>query len=314
MSCSANQQSQYRYKTDRYSTGAPFASQFAHTVGHAVQPFGYDYSRCEADETRCEIIHFNTEDRDTADLKDPSNCVIKFPGVNNCKRAKITQAEIHHNQYIINEYNNVLVYTELTAPGPLATETFTIPPGNYTGTTLATAIQADFDSKIGGGVVTVVFSTSKNTFTFTRTDAPGNTLNFPFLTNPLNISNPANEAIGLSLLRNYTATAGGATIVSDSCVSLSGPLYLLLQVKELAQDSTSDYNFNVFAKIQCRTAPDSNLFYNCNQDCGSSGKYFASMPQKIGQLSVRLVNPDGRPYLGRGCNYSFSVQFETCGG
>lgn len=303
----------HAYPINRYSTGVEDAGKYAEKTGHAVEPFGFDYSRCEADEARVKIVHFNTKDRDTPALKDPTNCVIKFPGVNNCKRAWITQAEIRHNQYNVNEYNNILVFTEYTAPGPSATYTITITIGNYTGTTLATAIQGAFNSALGGGVATATFSTANNTFTFARVDVPGNTIGFPFLTNPLNVTAPANELIGLKSYLNYTATNGGSSIVSDTGTALTGPMYLLLAIRELEQDTTSNYS-TAFAKIQCKTAPESVLFYSDSSDSGSSGKYFASMPQKFGLLSVKLVNPDGKAYLGRGCDFSFSVAFESCGG
>lgn len=314
MSCNTTNNSRFRYPRERYSSGVDEASKYAHQTGHAIEPFGFEYSRCESDEKRKHIIHFNTADRDSADLKDPSNCVIRFSGISNCTRACITQAEIHHTQYIVNEYNNVLVYTSFTAPGPAVTTAFTIPAGNYTGTLLAVTLQAQFTAVIGPGTVVVTFDVNNNTFTFARTDAVNNTLALPFLTNPNKISNPANELIGLSKLQNYTATAGGASITSNIAVELNGPSYVLLQVKELAADNTSNFNSNVFAKIQCKTLPDSKLIYTCGDDYGSSGRSFVAMPQKITSLQVQLVNPDGRAYLGRQSNYSFSVLFESCGG
>lgn len=136
----------------------------------------------------------------------------------NVAAVKILQAEIPFVFDVINSSNNT--FTFIHPGGPY---TVTIPPGTYTGTSLASQLQTLL-SAISGGF-TVTWSSTTLKFTYTHTGA--GTWGFYFDGRNTPYSN-----MGFLPDTNYTAS-GSTSIVSPIIAMVTGPNYLYVNSRKL---------------------------------------------------------------------------------
>ena len=141
---------------------------------------------------------------------------------------KILSAEIPFVFDTVSTRNNTFTFTLAGTPTPI-----TIPPGNYTGTTLATQLQTLIQAVSAGFLVTWSVTTLRFTYTFSGAAVPWS---FIFPTG----RQSAYSLMGF-LPNSSTLLVGPGSIVSPTAASPTGPYYLYLNSRTLG----SLVNFNL---------------------------------------------------------------------
>lgn len=132
---------------------------------------------------------------------------------------KVLSASIPFVFYPISSANNTFTYTEGATP-----YTITIAPGNYTGTTLASALQTAIQVRSAG--FTVSYSTTTLLMTFTHNTATAWSIYFP-------TRDSLYSFMGFKPQTLYSASGIGSVIVSPYVARASGPDYLYLNSRKL---------------------------------------------------------------------------------
>ena len=207
---------------------------------------------------------------------------------------------------------------------------FTIPSGNYSASTLVSALNS-------------LIVSSNYTFVFSATTATA--------TNPfpkLQIAASSRISIGISSASSTStvlcfssnlawmlgfrhssklAFSGPSTLTSDAIINLSVPKYLYLVLDEFAARTSSSNSF--YAPQYSRNCLDSNIVarFTVEGGGGGAGTYFAANKHNghlisdtreygkrgidIQKLQVQVVNEFGIPVQFLGCDYSLCLRLET---
>lgn len=138
---------------------------------------------------------------------------------------KVLEASIPFVFYTINSTNNTFIFTQGI------NYTITIPPGTYTGTSLATAVQTLIVPLSAG--FTVTYSTTTLLYTFTHNIAGAWGISFPTRDTPYSF-------LGFLPTTTYSNT-GVSSIVSVMAAQPVGPTYIYVNSRKLGPFT----NFNL---------------------------------------------------------------------
>ena len=138
---------------------------------------------------------------------------------------KVISATIPFSYYVINTTNNTFLLTEASPPGTGLPITITIPPGNYTATSLAAALETALDNSAGVGDYTVTFDPVTLKFTISVTPAFVFTLTFG---TPLTDPGTTNPRLWLGFVAGDNTSSAGGVLEAPNVAHVSGPDYLLI--------------------------------------------------------------------------------------
>jgi hypothetical protein len=153
---------------------------------------------------------------------------------------KILEAQIPFSFYVFNSVNNTFILTEDSDP-PV---TVTIPEGNYTSGTLATALATALNAvHVGGGTYTVTYSSLTDKFTFSISGGGSSAFTFTFGAGtgiPGVQPNSGNRNprlwIGFPPGVTRSTTSSPFTITSPNTVLITGPSYIYVNSAKLGSD------------------------------------------------------------------------------
>jgi hypothetical protein len=153
---------------------------------------------------------------------------------------KILEAQIPFSFYVFNSVNNTFILTEDSDP-PV---TVTIPEGNYTSGTLATALATALNAvHVGGGTYTVTYSSLTDKFTFSISGGGSSAFTFTFGAGtgiPGVQPNSGNRNprlwIGFPPGVTRSTTSSPFKITSPNTVLITGPSYIYVNSAKLGSD------------------------------------------------------------------------------
>lgn len=192
---------------------------------------------------------------------------------------KVLSAEIPFSFYVFNSSNNTFTLAESGSGG---TATVTIPVGNYTSSSLATAFGTALttaSASLGAKTYTVAYSTLTQKFTITSTAAAGTTftLTFGTSTDPGN----TNPRFYLGFPAGSTTSTTTPALVSPNIPQISGPNYIYLNSDAMGQMSN------------CFLPQGATNLFN-----GTSGPQIAKIPITSNPGGVSYyVDPDPQKYF-----------------
>ena len=152
---------------------------------------------------------------------------------------KILEVQIPFSYYVFNSVNNTFTITETTG----GTKTITIPVGNYTGDSLASALQTAFVTAGTTATYTVAFVSNTAVLTFTS-DSNSNIFSFNFgaglgIPGVKPNSGNKNPRLWIGFPPGTTTSASNGTvqaITSPNAVLVSGPGYIYVNSVRIGSD------------------------------------------------------------------------------
>lgn len=153
---------------------------------------------------------------------------------------KVLEAQIPFSFYVFNSVNNTFILTEDSDP-PV---TVTIPVGNYTSGTLATALQTALNAvHVGGGSYNVTYSSLTDKFTFSISGGGSTAYTFTFgagtgIPGVQPNSGNRNPRLWIGFPPGVTSstTSSPFTITSPNTVLITGPSYIYVNSAKLGSD------------------------------------------------------------------------------
>lgn len=235
------------------------------------------------------------------------------PPVKNILRIRITSVEIPNNYPVFTALRKSVTLRVLykDASGAGQAVLVTIPEGNYTGSDMVDALNAEFLTVSGGAIswITVAFDDITGRFTFIGTgryfglDMTYDTFDRPFdygLGFHLGFSRRLHVASGIG--------GGKYELVSDQCATFAGDPYVLLRVNDFrcVRHPMTDSTLTALAKIVLRE-PKNYMVYDDYASQHAKEVVFPS-PQNLSRLTVQLVDPYGQPLEMCEAQISFSIE------
>ena len=223
---------------------------------------------------------------------------------------ELVSANVPKSEYLINTSNNKIYFTDNGS----AELTATLPVGNYTPATLATAISTamttvatnTFTATVDS-VLTNKFTIAVNTGIFTMDfkgddEKYGNTVRSKYRDNSIG------PVIGFSQID----VSGAGTYIGQNQYNLNGPTYVLLHIDDF-DNLFGVHNNSItksFAKIILDTEQNSYKFFKSQTDYITRKEY--SPPRgKLAQLNISFLNYDGSFYDFGGLEHSIYFRIKT---
>jgi len=173
------------------------------------------------------VLRFDSSQRTSGDNETPTFTLEKR--ITNVHMVELRKIILPNTDYPITELNNQVAFIDTD----LAPYLFTIPPGAYTPTTLATALKSALDTNaINGAPWTVEFRESPDFKLFVMS---GDGLPFSFAT-PATIY----DILGIPPTGQ---TSVGDELLAANVYDLSGPNYVIVKSPQLSQGSTDFSHF-----------------------------------------------------------------------
>jgi len=223
---------------------------------------------------------------------------------------ELVSANIPKTEYLINNSNNSLIFSENGGSELEAT----IAIGNYTPSTLKTAIKNAMEA-VGGDTYTVdADETLTNKFTITKSSGSlelffnGGSETYGTSTRIKYRDNSIGPIIGFK----QTDLSGAATYTGQNQFNLKGPSYILLHIHNL-DNLFGVHNNSVsksFAKIVLDTEQSEYKFFKSQNDY-ICRKEFSPPLAKMAQLDIEFRNYDGSFYDFGGLPHSLYFKVTT---
>ena len=256
----------------------------------------------------------DSRDRNVDDYPDTHKYQVDFDTVyKDIISIELLSANVPKSQYIITSANNLVYFSE---DDGVTTVIATIPVGNYTPSTLATAIGTAMSTIVNPKVVTVTAdetTTNKMTFTIDSGNLElyfvGDSEKYGSGTRTLYLSNSIGPIIGFTKVD----LTGSATYTGTSQYNLNGPTYVLMNIKEFSSTLEGSHNNSInkaFAKIVLDTDQSTYKFFKSQHDYIVK-KEFAPILAKLGQLTISFTNYDGSAYDFSGLEHTLYFKLTT---
>lgn len=297
--------SEYNHKTDLFLE--PKTNQYgSHMIMTNVNK-----------QTKTKLINFDTKFRDEYNYLQTSNYNMTLPErITDVKSIEVTNIEVPISFYNIssNLGNN---YFKVMTTSNGSPQVITIPDGQYTGSSLATAINTLISRSsytnlqyIFNGPGSIFKTASSSVKIEFDIDSTGNSDKFNF-----------KSKLGWLLgYRNTIYTVTTANTVSEGIVDLNGPRYLYLAIDEfnskgnqnsfITPTSTSMINKKVIARLAMNNImwPYGNLasFTHYNGLTTDIRNYTGVVD--LLKLNVQLLNENGIPMQLNGLDFSFLLK------
>lgn len=142
----------------------------------------------------------------------------------NVAAIKILEAQIPFSYYVFNSINNTFTLTESDGGGAVLVS---IPVGNYTSTTILTALATALNTvSPNSHAYTVTFSASTQLLTVTSN--AGGTKTFTLTFGGANDNGNTNPRLALGFTAGASASNTSQTLVAENVIQLTGPNYMFL--------------------------------------------------------------------------------------
>lgn len=210
------------------------------------------------------------------------------------KCVRLLDAAIPQTQYVINENNNVLSFTEVLAGPTINTYTATLTPGSYSASALAAELKTQMEVP-SALTYTVSYDSITNTFTISTTETF--ILSFSVAGSPA--AQLGFDTVDTDLAMSVTSTRG---------VNLSPPLYLFLSIEGLGLPSVKVASLQPaggnFPLVMQGNSYTVSIF-------GSQTSYSVDLRHtgNSGNLRVRLTDADGK-LAGIRSDWAFTLLLE----
>lgn len=208
--------------------------------------------------------------------------------------AQLIYVDIPFTSYLINKYFNKFIVSINSVD-----HTITIDTGDYTDATFLTELQAQLDSVLGSGIVTVTYNTKTDTYTFTS--AAPFTLKFNGQTNTLAM------LLGFSRYKDYTATGSGPYVVQGEFRrNFNFNNYIIMDIDQFDLLKSVDRDLNKSFAMIPRNYDALNL-----SDNPSYIKYFSPAIPKMTKLRVHFYDRFGNPYDFQNADHRFEIELTS---
>jgi len=253
----------------------------------------------------------DSRDRNTTAYPKEYNYQIDFDeAYKSITAIELVSASIPKTEYLINSTNNTIYFSE--NGGSLITAT--IPTGNYTEATLATAIDNALETAGTDTYTVTVDTTLTNKFTITKSSGTlelffdGGEEQHGTSTRTVYKENSIGPIIG------FTATdlSGAATYTGQNQYNLSGPSYVLLKLLNI-DNLDGVHNKSVsksFAKIPLDANQRDYKFFKSQSDY-IVRKVFMPPLSRLSQLNIEFRNYDNSFYDFGGLPHTLHFKVET---
>ena len=257
------------------------------------------------------VVNVDTRFRDNAGITNAGFCTIRLPRTyKNITSMRLSSIELPNTWY---DFSATLENTNFTVSGVQCT----ISDGNYTSTTLASAITNSVSATAGIGLgVTFNSVTGLCTISGTTTTTPFS-LNFtPAITSGTccvtreAALRPFDTGLGSYLGFISNAYSGASSYTSETITNIWGNTYVLLNLEKY--EAIDHVSFNgtaspAFAKIVV-TAGKNNIIYGDGANTITNKVVFAE-PENISVIKLKLTDCYGRPLTLYG-NFSFTLEMQ----
>jgi hypothetical protein len=270
-------------------------------------------------ELKTKFVNVDTRFRDEYNYKTTSDYNITLPErFTEVRSISVTNVEIPMTYYNVSESlgNNAMA---ITGAGPV-TRTIVIPDGNYTQTTMVSALTAQLT--VAGSPFTNLTFAIPNNFTTITPSSDTFTVNFDVDASGNFVKYNFKSRLGWLLgFRNQSYTFG-SKLTSTTFANLSGPRYLYLVVDEFTGSGNqksfvsplhaSTINKNILARIPINNTlyPYMSVFpVNRSNGLISDTRSYTGKVD-IQKLNVQLINEYGSPMNLNGADFSFCMCLE----
>jgi len=261
------------------------------------------------------IKHHNlvidSRDRNISDYPNNYNYQIDFDEIyKSVTSIELVSASLPKTEYLINNTNNTIYFSE--NGGDLITAT--IPTGNYTEATLATAIETVLETAGTDTYTVSVDTTLTNKYTITKSSGTlelffnGGTEQHGVSTRTIYKDNSIGRIIGFSPID----LSGAATYTGQNQYNLNGPSYVLLKILNI-DNLEGVHNKSVsksFAKIPLDTNQRDYKFFKAQTDYIVK-KVFQPPLSKLSQLNIEFRNYDNSFYDFGGLPHCLYFKIDT---
>ena len=252
----------------------------------------------------------DSRDRNTAAYPNNYNYQIDLDYIyKDIVSVELVSANVPKTQYLINSSNNKIYFTDNGS----AELTATIPIGNYTSTTLATAIGSAMTTA-GTNTFTVTDNTLTNTFTI-AVNTGTYTLDFAGVSETYGNTTRIryrDNSIGPIIGFSQTDLSGAITYTGDNQYNFNGPTYILMHIDDF-DNLYGVHNNSItksFAKIILDTDLNSYKFFKSQSDYITK-KEFSPPLAKLAQMNIKFLNYDGSFYDFSGLDHSLYFKIKT---
>jgi len=243
---------------------------------------------CCSSETsdRYRLISISSRDR-TVGSTGPSDFTVDIPGGVEIKKFRLVQAEIPFTWYTVNSNNYNIDFTE-NGGAEIST---TVPAGNYTSTTIVTAIASALNgATLAGDGRTYSVTIDADTSKLTITTSVG-TFSLLFVTGTSG-SSGTDSHIGLVLGYTVTDKASASSITAENVYNLTGENYFYIKTSSISgtfngptATETDDNTVPNLARIPVNKNPGSIILFD---DRSGTITNFVLAPASTSTLSFQL--------------------------
>lgn len=257
------------------------------------------------------------DSRDRNPLQSQSNYSVTLPKVyENVYSVTLRSAEIPQSWYA---FSSVAGNTSMTVTVSGTPTTITIPDGNYTASSLATAVQAALVAAYGGGSFTVTYNSTTNLITIAKSSGSF-TLSFAsqVQTKAGQTVPPTASWWGLGYFLGFNKIDyTGSSITSLFGVQVTPFNYILMEVDFInKEDETAIDNRmsgrvdGAFAKIPVQPSASGNIIYFREWCCPMNKSVMYPPMSQLRTLNIKFRFHDGTLVNFNNADHSLTLEFE----
>lgn len=248
-------------------------------------------------------ILIDSRDRDYAKYPSPSEYVVDLPSVfHNVSNAVLMSAELPSTYYVFSASRGT---TSLVVKVGATTQTVTIPDGNYTFTTMASALNTALAAAFPGSTFEVSFNaaTSKCAVTVTPSAA--------IEVDCTAADRPTGWGLGYYLgFQGGVKTAGTGSVTGSGVANMNPEMYMVVHIEELnsvnhaAIYGEAGLNRKAFAKIPICHTTFQYAFYDKQLMCNEVRPPLS----RLDRLSISIRFHDGTLVDFHGAEHSLTIE------
>jgi hypothetical protein len=265
------------------------------------------YGAVYATESIARIVNVDTRFRDNPLITNAAACTIRLPRTyKNITSLRLSSIELPNSWY---DFSANLENTNFTVSGVQ----YSISDGNYTGTTLASAISSAAAATISLGVTFDAVSTkctisNPSGTVFSMNFSPVATSNVCCIQREATLR-PFDTGLGSYLGFMSNSYSGNASYTAESLPNLFGNTYVLLSIERY--EAIDHLSFNgtstpAFAKIVVSATKNSFIYSGADT---ITNKVILPEPENVSILKIKLTDCYGRVLQTFG-NFSFTLEMQ----
>lgn len=262
------------------------------------------------------------DSRDRTPLQTPSNYSVQLPKTyEDIYSVTLRSAEIPKTWY---EFSAAAGNTSMVVTVSGTPTAITIPDGNYTGSTLASALQTALVAAYGGGSFTVAYSDVTGKLTITKTSGSfilsfGSQVQSRVVCGTSVPVPPTSRWWGLGYFMGFNKvdTASGSTVTSDFAVQTTAFSYLLMELDFInkADETAIDGKMSgrvdgAFAKIPIVPSSSGNIVFFREWCCPLNKSVMYPPLSQLRNLNIKFRFHDGRLVDFNNADHALTLEFE----